>query len=118
VSKPPRVQKKIWRLSERDVWFNLMTLATCLSWLPIPVLGKTVVKVGSVPPSEAMMSTACWVASLAAATRVADRSMVRRKSIELRRATSAADVVNPFKTRTWFKAVGAGAIASGRVERP
>jgi hypothetical protein len=39
--------------------------------------------------------------------------MVRRKSIDFRRATSSAVVPNPFSTNTWFNAVGAAAIASG-----
>src|SRR5262249_60592546 len=94
-----------------------MTLAICFNWLPRPVLGKTVVRVGSTAREE-MMSLACWVESLAAATSVAVRSIVRRKSMELLRATSAADAVKPFRTRTWFNAVGAGGIAGGRGGRP
>ena len=54
-----------------------MTLATCWSWVPRSVFGKTVLIVGSVEKA-ALMSTACWVVELAAAIMVAVWSIVRR----------------------------------------
>ena len=67
-----------------------MTLATCSSWSPRSESGKTVVSVGSTDRA-ALMSTACCVVSLAAAIRLAVRSIVRAKSIAFLRATSCGE---------------------------
>ena len=96
---------------------SFITLATCFNWLPRPVAGKTVVSVGSTF-NAALMSIACWVTSLAARMSEAWWSMVRRKSIELRRATASGVELKPLRTRTWLSGVGAAEIASARVERP
>ena len=92
---------------------NLITFATCFSWLPSVVFGKAVASVTSVL-SIRPMSTACCVVLLAAADE-------RRLGVDacagspstFRRAASSAAVPKPFSTSTWLSAVGAGAIDSG-----
>ena len=62
------------------------------------------------------MSTPCCVTPLVPAIIVAVLSIVRRKSIELRRATSVAEPLKPFSTRTDVRAPVP--IESGRWARP
>src|SRR5215470_5555645 len=92
-----------------------MILATCFNWLERPVFGNVVLMAGSVL-KMALMSTPCWVTPLVPAIMVAVLSIVRRKFMEFLRATSVAEPVKPFRTRTEVSAPVP--IESGRWSRP
>ena len=98
---------------------ELDTLATCSSWLPSVVFGKTVASADIAAEASGRCLSACCVG--AAGSRRPARCRCRSSAgapWKCRRATSSAAVPKPLSTSTWLSAVGAGAIDSGLVVWP
>src|SRR5256714_3130660 len=98
----------------------LMTRATCRSWRPIDVFGKTVLMAGLTDWRAVRVCKALERVSEAALTSVKPRSSERMESKAVRRAVFCAEVKPgaSFKGRTFARGVFESAMASGRAFAP